>query len=200
MCTRSYVIFTLLLSLSLTGRAWAEETKGQPRVQEYQEVERGFWARTNLGAALTLGDVFTEGRSASMMPGPVVSLELGYDFGQVASIHLAVLGQQVIGVRELSNRPEVSNDAGVLALMLGGRFNIITSKRLGWFIKAQASWMLTAPEMAEYQGGLVVQGGTGIEYATQLRHFFIGLEVFGQYDLANSGIGIGLTPTLKYAF
>ena len=190
----------VVLVLVLAGQALADEAKGEPRIQKFQDVERGFWMRTTLGAVLTLGDVFGDGREASMMPGPLVTLEFGYDLGQVASLHLCVMGQQIIGVRELTNRPEVSNDAGALALMAGGRFNLVTGKRLGWFIKAQVGYMITAPEMAEYQAGLLVQGGMGLEYATQLRHFFIGLEAFGQYDLANSGIGIGLTPTLKYTF
>ena len=190
----------VVLVLTCAGEALADESKGEPRIQKFQEVERGFWMRTTLGVALTLGDVFGDGREASMLPGPLVTLEFGYDLGQIASLHLAVMGQQIIGVRELSNRPEVSNDVGAMALMAGGRFNLVTGKRRGWFIKAQVGYMMTAPEMAEYQAGLLVQGGTGLEYATQLRHFFVGMEVFGQYDLANSGIGIGLTPTLKYVF
>ena len=92
------LVFGLLLALP----AAAEDAKSSPRVQKFVEVERGFWLRATGGAAMTLRDVFADGREASMMPGQVFSLELGYDFGQVASVHFTVLGQQVIGVRELS--------------------------------------------------------------------------------------------------
>jgi hypothetical protein len=42
--------------------------------------------------------------------------------------------------------------------------------------------------------------GTGLEYATQLRHFFVGLEVAASYLPAIGGFSAIVTPTLKYTF
>ena len=195
------MVIALALAAAPAAQAQEGKGKGAPKLQKFDEVERGFWLRADLGIALAVVDPFSDNRSAGIWPpGPLLQLEIGYDFGQVASIHIALHGQQVSGNRELTNRPSISNDAAMLAPMLGVRFNFVTTKRLAWFIKAAAGWMFTAPSLAEFESGLLVQAGTGIEYATALRHFFVGLEAWGSYDLANGGVLVSLTPTLKYTF
>jgi len=193
----------LVLALALAPCALAQEgkAKGTPKVQKVVEVERGFWIRADMGIAVSVVDMFGDNRKSGIWPpGPLLQLEMGYDLGQVASIHIALHGQQVAGTHSLTNRPSVSNDAAILAALLGARFNLVTSKRMAWFLKAAVGWMFTAPDIAEFESGLLIQAGTGIEYATSLRHFFVGLEAWGSYDLANKGVLVSLTPTLKYTF
>ncbi|MBN2498842.1 MAG: adventurous gliding motility protein CglE [Deltaproteobacteria bacterium] len=177
------------------------EKKSQPQAQQFQEVERGLWLRATMGAVMTVTNAFGEGRESALWPpGPMIEIEAGYDFGQYASIYLGVLAEQLVGSRDMGSRSPVSNDAGALALMAGGRFNALTTKRLAWFLMAGVGWMFTQPSLAQYDGGVLIQAGTGIEYATNLRHFFVGLELFGQYDVMNGGAGVGLSPCLKYTF
>jgi len=195
------VVIALALAAAPAAQAQEGKSKSTPKVQKFDEVERGFWLRADMGLAMAVVDPFSDNRSSGFWPpGPLLQIEMGYDLGQVASIHLALHGQQVSGNRELANRPSVSNDAAMLAPMLGVRFNFVTTKRTAWFIKAAAGWMFTAPSLAEFESGLLIQAGTGLEYATALRHFFVGLEIGGSYDLANGGVLVSLTPTLKYAF
>ncbi len=175
--------------------------KGAPKVQQVEEVERGLWLRADLGVAMTVLDPFGADReSGPWPPGPLLQLELGYDLGQVASIHLALNGQQVIGQQQRADSEALSNDVAALALLAGGRFNILTTKRLGWYVKAAVGWMFVSPALAAMDDGLLVHGCTGVEYATWLRHFFIGLEAGAAYDVGNGGLQVLLTPTLKYVF
>jgi len=195
----------LLGLLLFTGtEALAAEEEGArsgPRIQKFEEIERGFWLRSNFGISLAVMNHFggDDTESPIWPPGPVVSLEMGIDFGQVASIHLAIHGQQVTGTRN-SSRGSIPNDSTAIGVLLGGRFNFVTTKRLGWFIKAGVGYMLSIPDLTKLDDGLVAQAGTGIEYATSLRHFFIGIEVLAQYLMSNNGLGILVTPTVKYTF
>ncbi|MBW1808339.1 MAG: adventurous gliding motility protein CglE [Deltaproteobacteria bacterium] len=197
-------VLALGLTICLAGQVYGQdkEKSSEPRIQKFEEVERGFWLRTTFGISVAVMNHFgDESRESPIWPpGPVVSLEMGYDFGQIASMHLTIQGQQVTGSRDMGTRSAVPNDSGAVSILLGARFNIITSKRLGWFLKAGVGYMLAIPDMALLDSGLVIQAGTGIEYATNLRHFFIGLEIGAQYLMANSGLGVLLTPTLKYTF
>jgi hypothetical protein len=179
------------------------QVTGAPRAQVFEEVERGFFLRSTFGAAMVVTDMFADDgamtRENSLVPGPLVSLELGYDLGQIASLHLAGQYQQLAGVQSRAGNT-TSADVTAFSLMLGGRINLITTQRLGWYFKAGAGWMFAWPGLAGVEQGFMVQGGTGLEYATKLRHFFLGLEVVGQYDIANGGVVVGLAPTLKYVF
>jgi len=196
------VALALALALLATGFVYAQETSSsEPQVQKFQEVERGFFIRSAFGFSMAVTDLFggDDWKSPLWPPGPVIGIEIGYDLGQVASIHMAAYGLQVSGTRETS-RAEVSNDAGALLAMLGGRFNLTTTKRTGWYIKGGVGYMFAAPKMAKLDEGAVIHLGTGIEYATQLRHFFVGLEVVASYLPAIGGFSAIVTPTLKYTF
>jgi len=201
------VVLALALALLTTGLVNAQESKSasSPKVQKFQEVERGFWIRSTFGVSVTITDVFKEKsgdrprESSIWPPGPIIGLEMGYDLGQVAAIHLGVYGRQIPGTQG-SGDNEISTDADVLMLMLGGRFNLATTKRMGFFIKANVGYMLASPEMAKVGDGVEIHAGAGIEYATQLRHFFVGAEVMASYLPAVGGFSAFVTPTLKYTF
>ena len=201
------VALALALALLTTGFANAQESKSasSPNVQKFQEVERGFWLRSAFGVSVTLTDVFKEKsgdrprESSVWPPGLIIGLEMGYDLGQVAAIHLGVYGRQISGTQG-SGDSTISTDADVLMLMIGGRFNLATTKRLGFFIKANVGYMLASPELAKIGDGVEIHAGGGIEYATQLRHFFVGAEVMASYLPAIGGFSAIVTPTLKYTF
>jgi hypothetical protein len=202
------VVLALALALLFTGFVNAQESKSSssPKVQKFQEVERGFWLRSAFGVSVTLTDVFKEKKnvdrpreSSVWPPGLIIGLEMGYDLGQVAALHLGVYGRQISGTQG-SGDSTISTDADVLMLMLGGRFNLATTKRLGFFIKASVGYMLASPEMAKIGDGVEIHAGAGIEYATQLRHFFVGAEALASYLPAVGGFSAIITPTLKYTF
>jgi hypothetical protein len=195
------VVLALALALFTTGIVFAQEVGSSPRVQKFQEVERGFFIRSAFGFSMAVTDLFggDDWESPLWPPGPVIGIEMGYDLGQVASIHLAAYGLQVSGTRDTS-RAKVSNDAGALLAMVGGRINLMTTKRLGWYLKAGVGYMFAAPELARLDQGAVIHLGTGVEYATQLRHFFVGLEAVASYLPAIGGFSAIVTPTVKYTF
>ena len=195
------VVLALALALLTTGIVFAQETGSSPKVQKFQEVERGFFIRSAFGFSMAVTDLFggVYWESPLWPPGPVIGIEMGYDLGQVASIHLAAYGLQVSGTRDTS-RATVSNDAGALLAMIGGRINLMTTRRLGWYFKGCVGYMFASPELARLDQGAVIHLGTGVEYATQLRHFFVGLEVVASYLPAIGGFSAIVTPTLKYTF
>ncbi len=187
------MLLTFLLALS----AWAKE----PKVQKFQEVERGLWLRSTFGIGMSLTNPF-EGNSDGEIwpPGAALALEAGLDFGQFASVHFAVVGRHLSGKRSLPGGKHAPGDSDAVMVMLGARFNLATTKRLAWFIKAAAGYAFGYPDVAGLGSGLAVHGGTGIEYATQLRHFFIGIELCAEYLMSHDGLGLIITPTLKYTF
>jgi hypothetical protein len=128
---------------------------------------------------------------------------MGVDLGTIASIHLAVQGFEVSGTREVERSGKVetiSNDVTGLLLSAGGRFDLMTTKRLAWFIKAGAGYLLSLPDSSGLDSTLAFLGGTGIEYATALRHFTIGIEAVGQFLLTPKSVMVILSPTVKYTF
>ena len=191
----------LVLAAAPVAHARLPRSSSAPKVQEFEEVQRGFFLRTTMGISMSVTDMFGDKRSSNPWPpGPVLQLEAGYDIGQIVSIHVALHGQQVVGVREMDKVGDLSHDATLLAAMLGGRFNMMTTKRLALFLKANVGWMYATPDLASLDPGLLVQAGIGLEYATMLRHFFVGIEVWASYDLANKGVLASLAPCLKYTF
>ncbi len=190
-------ILALALVLLVAGLAHAE-----PQVQKFEEVERGFWLRSTMGISVAMINHFGEDSRESSLwpPGPVLAVEMGIDLGQFGSLHLALQGQQISGSRDMGSRASVPNDSNTIGFLAGGRFNLLTTKKTSWFLKAAVGYMLASPGIAELDDGLLVQAGAGVELATNLRHFFFGLEAAGQYLLANGGLGIMATPTLKYVF
>lgn len=193
---------TTLLLVAGLGLWAAPAGAAAPKVQKFAEVERGFWLRSTFGVSLALLNHFggSGQESSAWPPGAVVAVETGIDFGQVASIHLALQGQQVPGSRALSGYGSVPNDSDVITIMLGGRFNLVTGKRLAWFLKAQVGYAFGIPDAASLGNGLAFSGGSGLEYATSLRHFFVGLEVLAGYMMSHGGLDLLVTPTVKYVF
>jgi hypothetical protein len=197
-------VLVVAVSLASLLRAQENEERGVTKVQKIEEVERGFWFRSAFGFSFVFGNAFksssVDKRQSSMgVPGPVMGLEMGFDLGQIASIGIMASGSQIAGIRN-ANFGDVSNDADVLEVGLGVRFALMTTKRLAWFLKVGGSYLFAAPDMASFSSGFVVGGGTGLEYATNLRHFFIGVELVGQFHLPSSSVMAWVTPTLKYTF
>jgi len=188
-------------------REEATEARGAPKIQKIQDVEYGFWLRWSIGASFAIGDFFNyddgSGSSPAWPPGPIMGLEAGFDLGTIASLHLAISGVEISGTRKTA-RGVVGNDAGVLQMMVGARVALMTTKRLAWFLKAGAGYLLAFPSVAKVDNGPVFLAGTGLEYATSLRHFFVGLEAGAQFFLGDSfsfsGVTAIVTPTLKYTF
>ncbi len=201
----------LLVILGAASAAWAQGKEGEEKVgsreAKINEVEYGFWLRSTLGAAVVIGDVFGSESGAPTAPvfppGPALGIEMGVDLGTIASLHLSVQGFEIAGTRDVTRGDKtetVSNDATGLLLSAGGRFALMTTKRLAWFIKAGAGYVLAVPDSSGLDSSLAFFGGTGVEYATALRHFTIGLEAVGQFLLAPKSVMVILSPTVKYTF
>jgi len=200
---RGAIVLMAVLLACRAGEAAEQRSSSTPQIQKFEEVERGFWLRSTFGVAVHVTDAFesTDRESSIWPPGALLGLELGFDLGQYASLHLAVYGHQVPGSKDTGRgRASVANDAGALLIMGGGRFNLMTTKRTGWFIKANVGYLLGIPAEASMENSLAFQATTGLEYATNLRHFTIGLEAGASFFLTGSGLSILLTPTVKYTF
>lgn len=204
----------MLIVLGAASTAWSQgkevkegEEKVGSREAKFNEVEYGFWLRSTLGAAMVIGDLFGSENGAPSAPvfppGPALGVEMGIDLGTIASLHLSVQGFVISGTRDVTRGDKtetLSNDATGLLLSAGGRFDLMTTKRLAWFIKAGAGYLLASPDSAGLDSSVAVLGGTGIEYATALRHFTIGLEAVGQFLLAPKSVMVIVSPTVKYTF
>ncbi len=200
--------YTFFVFMLVGGsRSWAETEKTvhsrEPQVQQFEEVERGFWIKSFFGISVTSQNPFRDKSRKNPVwpPGGTIGVEMGVDFGQVGSIHMAACGLHLTGNRIVDdNTSNVANDVGVFMLMAGGRFNVATTKRTAWYLKGAAGYLMARPKEATLEDGLVLQMGAGIEYATNLRHFYVGLELGAGYFLASKGLISIITPVLKYTF
>ena len=198
----------LLLFVALvlpTAALSATPPEGEPL-----KVRRGFFTETDVGGFLTLGgdDVYSNLQS-------YLQLGLGYDirivdaFGISLGLHVGVgasaancySGRPAPG----ANCPLTENftlffiDATVGAI-------IRMVERFYFVPKLMGGFTLLDPAPVQLANGEPVNKGAnvglalGVEYATNMDHFSIGLDVVARYVIGPSIISLQFYPRVKYTF
>lgn len=201
----------LSLSALLVAGPAAAQGQAAPTTVRYNEVERGFWVGSNVGAVVYFQ---TPGEGGSVSPGALVGFEVGYDL--LPSLQLSALawGQAVgadadyKGVTDPAADPKGAR-GDFQSLLLGGSLRWAPIRfsdengipRTYLYVRVAGGTALSRPE------GVVGDGvwgsvAPGIEYFTRLRHFSVGMEVGGLAMKTDDGNALGLTilPHLKYSF
>jgi hypothetical protein len=196
----------LLAALVLPAAAFA----ATPPEGEPLKVRRGFFTETDVGGFLTLGgdDVYSNLQS-------YLQLGLGYDIRIVDAFGIGLGVHFGIGASAAncySGRPNPGEacpltenftvffvDAHVGAIIrMAERFYFVP-KLLGGFT------LLDPAPVALSDGELVNKGANlglslGVEYATNMDHFSIGLDVGVRYIVGPSIISLQFYPRVKYTF
>jgi hypothetical protein len=214
-----FVVFALLALLGTPRAALAqekssnvetpragEEVKGDTRVVEIDEVERGLSLGVDYGPAYYL----PLGQAGSLNLNPTststatrVGVRVGYDVLNNLAVDAFVLGTFSTGVIDLDDvrAGKTTGDLALIAPGVGVRFAFVTTERLFAFVRAgvgYAFWF--PPELAGATGSVHTDATLGVEYYTKLRHVSVGVEAGVQALLAPMAVGIHVYPTLKYTF
>lgn len=192
--------------------AVAQDTKAAPVLQEdpraprFHDVERGFFIGFEAGylgfmdtPTADPGKFPYAGTSGGSAGGLYLGASLGVDLGTRVSIALIAQGGNA--------RANVSY--GAFSLYSGGadlRVSVIGAhdrndfERFFVYLHARGAYGRTYPTGLFGTDELMVSGGPGIEYYTQLRHFSVGLA--GDYVYATNAkvSGFAVYPTVRYTF
>lgn len=183
-----------------------EEVKGDTKVVEIDEVERGVFVSVDYGPAYYLpldGAGFINLNPTATVPGTRIGLRVGYDILNNIALDAFVLGTFNQGVINLDDvrAGKTTGDVAAIAPGLGVRFAFITTERFFAFGRVGAGYALWFPsDLTGTVGSIHVDGAIGVEYHTKLRHVAVGVEADFQALIAPTALGIHVYPTLKYTF
>lgn len=200
------VALALALPLLAGAQDAAPTLQEDPRAARFSDVERGVFIGFEAGYLGLLdtptadpGKFPTAGAGGGSAGGLVVGLTLGVDLGSRVSV--ALFGQ---GGNEKANA-----NYGAFSLLSSGldlRVSVLGEKdRNGWdrffvYLHGRGGYARSFPSGLFGDTDLVVQGGPGIEYYTQLRHFSVGLAADYVYATKAKASGYAIYPTVRYTF
>jgi hypothetical protein len=188
-----------------TPRA-GEEVKGDTRVVDIDEVERGLSLGVDYGPAYYLpleGAGMLNLNPTSTSPSTRMGVRVGYDVLNNIAVDAFVLGTFSTGVINLDDvrAGKATGDIALIAPGVGVRFAFITTERVFAFVRAGVGYALWFPqELAGAAGSVHTDASLGVEYYTKLRHVSVGVEADVQALLSPTAIGVHVYPTLKYTF
>jgi hypothetical protein len=205
----------LLLALALaaalpSGPARAQDAAPppveDPRAPKYKDVERGLFVAFEagwLGLTKTPNQdpvtypFATEGGGSS--GGVVIGLLFGYDLTERLAISLFAEGAN----------QKASASYGAFDLLVGGldvRYAFYGQRdrngfqRFFVYAHGRGGFLVSHPTGLFADTDVLVGGGLGAEYYTQLRHFSVGLQIDGLYVLSAKAPGFAVTPVVRYTF
>ena len=171
-----------------------------PRVEKVRAVERGWFMQADVGMTVFVNEL----DNRRYGPGPQVGVFVGYDLLPILNLGVGVAfwGGEV---SEDDDIPPPVGDLFYLIPTVRAQFAVVTTERNYMWLRGDVGFGFGMPsdiDGVDYAGNGPVFGVTaGFERFTKLRHFAIGIHagvlVVTEPDI---GIGITVTPTLKYTF
>jgi hypothetical protein len=177
-----------------------------PRAQKFADVERGVFAGMEVGALSFLDTPVADpekypgaGSGGGTSSGLVVGINAGVDLGSRLSVSAFALGTS----------QEASISYGAFDLLAAGldlRWAFLARRdRNAWerffaYVHARGGFAWSQPTGLFGDQDVLLGGGVGVEYYTQLRHFSVGLALDGLYAVSAGAPGISITPTVRYTF
>ena len=206
------VLALLLAACALTFAAPAGAAEqGAPNAVRLDEVERGFWVGSSVGAVFYPKLPGAGGGAGS---GALIGVELGYDVLRSLQVGALVWGQAIGAAADYKGVTDVAADPkaarGDFESVLAGatirwapfRFRDDNGVDRTYLYLRLAGGAAFSRPVGVMGDGLWAAVGPGIEYFTRLRHFSVGLEVNGMGMQTDEGeaIGFAVLPHLKYSF
>ncbi len=193
--------------LALGQEGAAPRLQEDPRAAKFHDVERGFFVALE-GGYLRLLDtpVATDldafplaNKPGGAAGGVLVGALVGVDLGKRLSVALFAQG----------GNARASVNYGAFSLYAGGadlKVAVIGHRdRNDWerfylYVHARGGYARTYPEGLFGRDDIVLAGGLGVEYFTQLRHFSVGFGVDGVHAQKAGVNGVAVYPTVRYTF
>jgi hypothetical protein len=186
-----------------------EEIRGDTRVVDIDEIERGFYLSVDYGPNYYIPieqPGFVTLNPDYLRPGTRMGIRAGYDLLNNVKLDLFVLANFNEGLIDGSaaQAGQLSGDLAHFAPGAALRFDYITTddQRFFAFARVGVGYAFWFPkQLAQDQAGSIhTDASLGVEYYTKLRHLSVGLEADFQALIAPFAFGISVYPTLKYTF
>lgn len=189
-----------------------EEIKGDTKVAEIDEIERGFYLSVDYGPNFFIPIAqpgFVLLNPDYVRPGTRMGIRAGFDILNNIRADLFVLANFNEGVINQADiqAQQLTGDLAHFAPGVALRFDFITSEDQRFFSYARvgagyAVWFPAqlAVKGQDFVGSVHTDASLGVEYYTKLRHLSAGLEVDFQALIAPFAFGVSVYPTLKYTF
>ncbi len=187
---------------------------GTPSAGVAQEIRSGFFADVNLGGFFTATGLNSKGNKGVSNPQAYLQLGVGYDVAKFLAVgaHFGI-GSSAnscfatrVGDKCLSGATVVSDSFTLTMLGAEGVFKVAVGERLFLRPRIDVGWTFLEPAPAvdkdgkEVGGGAYVGAGFGIEYATHMDHFSIGLDIGGKFIIGPNIPVFAFYPMIKYTF
>ncbi len=184
----------------------APQLPEDPRAPRFREVEHGAFTGLQAGWIAFFRTPVADpvrypgaGRGGGFASGMGVTLQVGVEIGsRLALSAVAIAAQQDANVSYGSFG--LVGGGGDLRLALAGMRDSQAVERFRLYLHARGAWFSTDPHGLFGTTDVLVAAGPGIEYATRLRHFSVGLAIDGLYALKAKAAGIAVLPSLRYTF
>jgi len=183
-----------------------EEVKGDTKVVDIDEVERGLFVSVDYGPAYYLpvpGAGFLDINPTGTVPATRLGVRVGYDVLNNIAVDAFVLGSFQSGSIDLEEvrAGKTTGDIAHIVPGVGARFAFVTSERVFAFARVGVGYALWFPaELAGTVGSIHTDASLGVEYYTKLRHVSVGVEADFQALLLPMTFGVHVYPTVKYTF
>ncbi len=190
-----------------------EEVKGDTKVVEIDEVERGVFVSVDYGPSYYLpigGAGFVNMNPTATIPASRLGIRVGYDILNNVAVDAFVIGgfQQGNINQDDIRAAKTTGDIAFIAPGAAVRFAFITTERIFAYGRVGAGYALWIPgtvvnqasKSGDIVGSVHTDASLGLEYYTKLRHVSVGVEADFQALLAPMALGISVYPTLKYTF
>ena len=171
-------------------------------------VRRGFFTETDVGGFMTLGgdnDYSNLQTYLQLGIGYDVSqtIELGVHFGMGSNAANCFNGLKANGDCSATDNFTVTfvDFTAAYLFMLAERFYLDPKVAVGYTLLDPAPVVQgTGADATSINAGVNVGVGVGLEYATSMDHFSIGLDVLGRYILGPNILSLQFFPRVKYTF
>jgi hypothetical protein len=182
----------------------AAASAGPPPEGVALQVRRGFFTETDIGVFFTVG-----GNNKYSNAQTYLQLGIGYDltehielgayFGLGTSAANCFAGIQSGGACALTDSFTMAffNLSAAYLVTLAKRF-YLTPRVTGGYIKFDPAPAFSNNRVVTSAPN--VGGGIGVEYATNMDHFSIGLDVLARVTLGPSITSLAVFPRIKYTF
>lgn len=204
---RNVALLSVLVVPLLTQAA--EPAEGTPLV-----VRRGFFTETNVGGLVNLGGVDAYSNLQTYL-----QLGVGYNIGQSVElgVHVGIganaqncYGQHAPNNDEVclaeDGKTVLTDNFTMFFIDLSASYYFQVYERLYIAPKLMGGYTLLDPAPVARGDGSLVNGainlgvGAGLEYATSMDHFSIGLDVAARMILGPGIISLQFYPRVKYTF
>ena len=192
----SYILPAVFLVLLAAAPVQADA----PKVQIYEEVEKGFSIGLQAGACYDFDPPLdTPGL------GILAGVELGYDITWVFRVKAGFLTENYSGMSETRSGSKVTTDFQSRLVWGGMSLSLLATQRFYAYVQGGVGYLAASPK---YVGGMPVAGkddvailaGGGLEYYPQLRHFSFAIETNVSILPLRGDVSIAVFPVVRYTF